>query len=147
MVMQLILSLFFCLACWAVSSQLVLRTNPGILIVVLLVWAHAQTTFSFLLASLFSRTRKATLVVYFFVAVTAIMGSVTDFIFQDGTPFAWYIHPSFAFFNILFTGIRHSSRVNGLNPMTWSDFAPGTTVSSCMMLLVGEGILFVILAL
>ncbi|KFH67573.1 hypothetical protein MVEG_06305 [Podila verticillata NRRL 6337] len=147
MIMQLILSLFFCVACWAVSSQLVLRTNPSILIVVLLVWAHAQTAFSFLLASLFSRTRKATLVVYFFVAVSAIMGSVTDFIFKDGTPFAWYIHPSFAFFNILFTGIRHSSRVNGLNPMLWSDFAPGTNLFSCIMLLVGEGILFVILAL
>jgi len=147
MFMQLILSLFFCLTCWAISSQLVLRTSPGILIVILVVWAHTQATFSFFLASMFSRTRKATLVVYFFVAVSAIMGSVTDFIFKDGTPFAWYIHPSFAFFNILFTGIRHSSRVNGLDPMLWSDFAPGSTLFSCMMLLIGEGILFVILAL
>ncbi|KAF9309113.1 hypothetical protein BG003_010210, partial [Podila horticola] len=83
MVMQLILSLFFCLACVAISSQLILRTNPNILIMVLLIWAHTQATFSFLIASLFSRTRKATLIVYFFVAVSAIMGSVTDQIFKD----------------------------------------------------------------
>ncbi|KAG0028429.1 hypothetical protein BGZ82_008437, partial [Podila clonocystis] len=143
MVMQLILCLFFCVTCAAISSQLVLRTNPGILIVVLLCWAHTQATFSFLIASLFSRTRKATLIVYFFVAVSAIMGSVTDFIFKEGgVPFAWYIHPSFAFFNILSSGIRHSSRVNGLNPLVWSDFAPGTTLFACLMILLGEGVLF-----
>ncbi|KAF9307177.1 hypothetical protein BGZ74_009883 [Mortierella antarctica] len=147
MVMQLVLSLFFCLACVAISSQLVLRTNPGILIVVLILWAHAQATFSFLIASLFSRTRKATLIVYFFVAVSAIMGSVTNQIFKDGVPLAWFIHPSFAFFNILFSGIRHSSRVNGLNPLVWGDLAPGTTLFACLMILLGEGILFVILAL
>ncbi|KAG0313847.1 hypothetical protein BG000_005730, partial [Podila horticola] len=138
MVMQLILSLFFCLACVAISSQLILRTNPSILI---------MATFSFLIASLFSRTRKATLIVYFFVAVSAIMGSVTDQIFKDGVPFAWFIHPSFAFFNSLFSGIRKSSRVNGLDPLMWRDFASGTTLFACLMILLGEGILFVILAL
>lgn len=144
--MQLTLTLFFCVTCWAIGSQLVLRADPAILIVVFLLWAHTQATLSFLIASLSSRTRKATLIVYFFVAVSAIVGSLCDKIF-DGVPFTWFIHPSFAFFNILFTGIRHSSRVNGLDPFAWKDFAPGTTLFGCVVILIGESILFVILAL
>ncbi|KAF9413574.1 hypothetical protein BGZ94_000677 [Podila epigama] len=148
MVMQIILSLFFCFTCAAVGSQLVLRTNPIILIVVLLVWAHTQTCLSFPIASVFSRTRKASLIVYFFVAVTCILGSASEAIFRDnGVPTTWFIHPSWAFFKILFDGIRYASRINGLNPLQWSDFAPGKTLFTCLMILIGESVLFVLLAL
>ncbi|ORY99506.1 P-loop containing nucleoside triphosphate hydrolase protein [Lobosporangium transversale] len=143
--MQLILSLVFCLTCVAISSQFILRTNPIIVIFLLVLWAHIQTTLAFLLATFFSRTRRAVLVVYFFVAFSCIMTSVSDQIFQDGKPFAWFIHPSFSFFNILSVGITSSSRINGLYPLKWRDFAVGTTLFNCVVLMIGESIIFVLL--
>ncbi|KAG0057842.1 hypothetical protein BGZ83_000029 [Gryganskiella cystojenkinii] len=145
MTMQLILSLFFCLTCLAVSSQMILRTQPLILIVLLILWAHVQTTLAFFVASFFSNTRRATLMVYFLVAVSCIMASVSGQIFKDGTPLAWFIHPTFSFFNIVSQGIMQSSRVNGLYPMRWADFAAGTILFKCLMLLVGESFLFLLL--
>jgi hypothetical protein len=147
MIMQLILSLFFCLACLAISSQLILRTNPLIMIVLLVVWAHVQTCMAFLFASVFSNTRRATLIVYFFVAISCIMTSVSEQIFSDGVPFAWFIHPTFSFFHILKVGIMQSSRVNGLFPLRWADFAAGTTLSNCLILILGESVLFILLTL
>jgi len=96
--MQLILTIFFSLTNVAIKSQFITRTNPGVTIMLFLIWAHVQTTFAFALASFFSKTRKATLVVYFFVSLSAIMASVASFIFNNGIPFAWFIHPSFNFF-------------------------------------------------
>ncbi|KAI8349326.1 P-loop containing nucleoside triphosphate hydrolase protein, partial [Mortierella sp. GBAus27b] len=145
MVMQLILSLFFCLTNVAIKSHFILRTNPLIVIVLLIIWAHVQISMSFVFASLFSNTRRATLMVYFFVAISCIMSSVTEQIFQDGLPFAWFIHPTFNFFNMINTGILHAGRVNGLYPMVWSDFSSGTTLFKCILLLVGESFLFLIL--
>ncbi|KAG0262361.1 hypothetical protein BG011_010244 [Mortierella polycephala] len=145
MTMQLILSLFFCLACAAISSQVVHRTNPLIIIVLLLIWAHTQTALAFAISACFSKTRRATLIVYFVVAVSCILSAATEMIFKDGTPFAWYIHPSFSFFAILNKAILHASRVNGLYPLVWVDFAAGTTLFKCLMLLLGESVLFMIL--
>ncbi|GJJ67951.1 hypothetical protein EMPS_00297 [Entomortierella parvispora] len=145
MTMQLILSLFFCLTCVAVGSQLILRTPPLILVVLLVLWAHVQTTLALFLAAFFSNTRRATLMVYFFVAVSCIMASVSAQIFKDGIPVAWFIHPTFSFFNIISEGILRSSRVNGLDPLFWSQFASGTALFKCLLLLVGESFLFLIL--
>jgi len=145
--MQLILSLFFCLACVAIGSQLMLRTQPLILVVLLILWAHVQTSLAFLLASFFSKTRRATLMVYFFVAVSCIMAGVSGQIFKDGTPVAWFIHPTFSFFNIISDGILRSSRVNGLDPLRWAEFASGTILFKCLLLLAGESFLFLILTL
>ncbi|KAF9127553.1 hypothetical protein BGW39_005784 [Mortierella sp. 14UC] len=145
MTMQLILSLFFCLTCAAISSQVIIRTSPLIIVVMLVLWAHVQTTLGFLFGALFSKTRRATLIVYFFVAISCIMGAITDTIFKNGIPAAWYIHPSFAFFNILNEAISHASRVNGMVPLVWADFAPGRPLFTCVMLLAGESFLFLIL--
>ncbi|KAF9148462.1 hypothetical protein BG015_009807 [Linnemannia schmuckeri] len=143
--MQLILSLFFCLTCAAISSQIILRTNPVIILAILILWAHVQTTLSFLFGSLFSKTRRATLIVYFFVAISCIMGAVTDTIFKDGIPTAWFIHPSFAFFYILSEGVSHASRTNGMAPLVWADFAPGKNLFFCAMILIGESFLALLL--
>ncbi|KAG0285069.1 hypothetical protein BGZ96_010645 [Linnemannia gamsii] len=143
--MQLILSIFFCLTCAAIRSQVILRTNPLIIFFVLVLWAHVQTTLSFLFGSFFSRTRRATLIVYFFVAISCIMSAVTDTIFKEGIPTAWFIHPSFAFFNILNEGISHASRINGQVPLVWADFAPGKNLFFCVMILLGESILALLL--
>ncbi|KAF8976612.1 hypothetical protein BGZ46_008121 [Entomortierella lignicola] len=145
MVMQLILSLVFCAGASAIKSQLIYRTNPLLLIVLLLIWAHVQISLAFILAALFSKTRRATLIVYFLVAVSCIMGGIASTIFSNGIPTAWFIHPSFAFFNIVSIGFLHASRVNGLYPLTWSDFSSGTVLFKCLILMVGESFLFLLL--
>ncbi|KAF9174646.1 hypothetical protein BGX21_009875 [Mortierella sp. AD011] len=145
MTMQMILSFIFCVTAAAIKSELIHRTNPLLIIVVLLVWAHVQISLAFVVAALFSKTRRATLVVYFVVAVSCIMGGIATKIFKDGIPFGWFIHPSFAFFNIIAMGILHASRANGLYPLVWADFSAGTTLFSCLMLMLGESVLFLLL--
>ncbi|KAF9953943.1 hypothetical protein BGZ72_005048 [Mortierella alpina] len=89
--LHLVLNLFFAAACVAVRSELVWHTPAWITFLIFLLWAHMQTTMAFILSSLFSNTRKATMIVYFFVAVTCIMNSVSEKIFKNGLPFACYI--------------------------------------------------------
>ncbi|KAG0021690.1 hypothetical protein BGZ80_001901 [Entomortierella chlamydospora] len=145
MTMQMILSFIFCVTAAAIKSQLIHRTSPLLIIVLLFVWAHVQISLAFVVAALFSKTRRATLVVYFLVAVSCIMGGIATNIFNDGIPFGWFIHPSFAFFNIIAKGILHASRTNGLYPLVWADFSAGTTLFSCLMLMLGESVLFLLL--
>jgi len=145
--MHLILNLFFAAACVAVRSQLVWHTPAWITCLIFVLWAHMQTTMAFILSSLFSNTRKATMIVYFFVAVTCIMHGVSEKIFKDGLPFAWYIHPSFAFFEILVAAIRHASRIHGLSPLTAADFTPGTLLFKLAIMMLGESVLFILLTL
>ncbi|ORZ05117.1 P-loop containing nucleoside triphosphate hydrolase protein [Lobosporangium transversale] len=143
--MQLIASFSFAVACVVVREHFIWRTSPWITFLLLLLWAHVQATMALVLSSIFSNTRKATMTVYFFVAVSCIMIGVSDRMFKDGAPSVWYIHPSFAFFEIMEAMIRHASRVNGLYPLVAKDFAPGTTLFKLTMMLVGESILFLIL--
>ncbi|KAF9934566.1 hypothetical protein BGZ67_003794 [Mortierella alpina] len=143
--MHLILNFFFAAACVAVKSHLVWHTPAWISCLIFVLWAHMQTSMAFILSSLFSNTRKATMIVYFFVAVTCIMNSVSEKIFKNGLPFAWYIHPSFAFFEILATAIRHASRVHGLSPLTATDFEPGTLLFKLVVMMLGESVLFILL--
>ncbi|GJJ67939.1 ABC-2 type transport system ATP-binding protein [Entomortierella parvispora] len=147
MTMQLILTMFFSLTNVAIKSLFITRTNPGVTIMLFLIWAHVQTTFAFALASFFSKTRKATLVVYFFVSLSAIMSSAASLIFDNGIPFAWFIHPSFNFFNILNQGIVQSSLLSGNYPMSIIDFASGTLMFRCLLMLLGESIFFILVAL
>ncbi|KAF9429270.1 hypothetical protein BGZ76_001576 [Entomortierella beljakovae] len=146
MSMQLILSLFFCLAATAIGSQLIHKTNPLIIVVLLVFWAHVQVCLAFFATSFFSKTRRATLVVYFLVAVSCIMAGSADRIFKDGIPIPWFIHPTFSFSNIISRAIVQASQVNGLYPMTWDDLVSGSQMLVCLMLLLGESILFLILA-
>ncbi|KAF9083778.1 hypothetical protein BGX23_011147 [Mortierella sp. AD031] len=125
MTMQLILTLFFAFTCAAIKNEYVWRTNSGLVILLFLLWAHVQTSLSFFLASFFSKARKATLVVYFFVALSAILSSIAGVIFSGGIPFAWYIHPTFSFFRILSLGMMHASMVNQLYPLSFADFTVG----------------------
>ncbi|KAF9961954.1 hypothetical protein BGZ72_000576 [Mortierella alpina] len=144
--MQMILSLFFCLTCAAISSQLILRTSPLLIIIILLVWAHTQATMAFFISACFSKTRRATLIVYFIVAISCIMAAIADQLFKEnGVPVAWFIHPSFAFFQILSSGILYASRRNGLYPLIWADFAPGTKLFACLIMMLGESVLLVLL--
>ncbi|KAG0224141.1 hypothetical protein BGW41_005240 [Actinomortierella wolfii] len=145
MSMQLILCLFFALAATAIKSEFIWRTNPGLLVVLFLVWSHTQIALAFFIASFFSRARKASLTVYFFVAVSCIAGSLTEVIFTDGVPAAWSIHPMFAFFRIIQIGIVHASLVNGLYPLSFEDFKSGQPVFTSLMIMLGESVIFMVL--
>ncbi|KAF9154195.1 hypothetical protein DFQ26_000319, partial [Actinomortierella ambigua] len=145
MCMQFIISLIFALAALAIKSEFISRTNPGFLIVMFLVWAHTQTTFAFFIASFFSRARKASLMVYFFVAFSCIAGSLTQLIFKEAVPVGWSIHPLFAFFRIIQIGIMQASLINGLLPLSFRDITPGTAVFNSIMIMLGESVIFMIL--
>lgn len=145
--MQLILTSFFAIAAISIKNDLLWNTNPGLMILLFLLWAHVQTTFSFFLASLFSRSRRATLFIYFVVAVSVVLASMSDMIFAEEPPFAWFIHPTFSFFYIVKKGMMHASMINNLYPMRFVDFTAGSDLLNCILLLLGESIFFVLFTL
>jgi hypothetical protein len=87
------------------------------------------------------------LVIYFLVALSVILASMSDMIFSEGPPFAWFIHPTFSFFYIVKKGMMYASMINNLYPMRFSDFAAGSDLLNCIFLLLGESVLFVLLTL
>ncbi|KAG0292838.1 hypothetical protein BGZ96_003609, partial [Linnemannia gamsii] len=145
MIMQLILTIFFVIAVVSIKNDLLWDTNPGLITLLFLLWAHVQTTLSFFLASLFSRSRRASLFIYFVIALSVILASMSDMIFTEEPPFAWFIHPTFSFFYIVKKGMMQATMVNNLYPLRFSDFTAGFNSLNCIFLLLGESILFVLL--
>lgn len=145
--MQLILTVFFVIAALAVKNEYLWNTNPGLNILLFILWAHVQTTFSFFLASFFSKSRRASLIINSFVGISVILACMSDMIFADGPPFAWFIHPTFSFFYIVKVGMMHASMINNLYPLNFSSFISAPNVLKCIGLLLGESVLFVLLTL
>lgn len=145
--MQLILTVVFVVTALAVKNEFLWNTNPGLVFLLFLLWAHVQTTFSFFLASLFSKSRRASLIIHFFVAISVILACMSDIIFSEGPPFAWFIHPTFSFFYTVKVGLMHASMINNLYPWSFSSFASGPNMLGCVGMLLGESILFVLLTL
>ncbi|KAF9150209.1 hypothetical protein BG015_007989 [Linnemannia schmuckeri] len=143
--MQLILTVFFVIAALVVKNDFLWNTSPGLTILLLLLWAHVQTTFSFFLASFFSKSRKASLFIYFLVALSVILACMSDMIFSEGPPFAWFIHPTFSFFYIVKVGMMHAGMINQLYPLTLSSFTSGPNLLNCVGMLLGESVLFLLL--
>ncbi|KAF9971390.1 hypothetical protein BGZ73_005702 [Actinomortierella ambigua] len=145
MCMQLILSLFFAFAATAAQAELVGRTSPAFLVVLFLVWSHTMVSFSFFLSSFFSRANKVSLTVYFFVAISCIIGALPKHIFKDGVPILWSLHPIFAFFRLMQIAILRATMMNDMHPVSLSDITPGNPVFDNMMILLGESVIFLIL--
>ncbi|KAG0358872.1 hypothetical protein BG005_001686 [Podila minutissima] len=146
MTMQLILTLIFSGALAAMKITVMGRTNTWLLILLFLLWAHVQVCFAFAIASVFSRTRRAAIVVNFFVALSAILTVIADIIFEDGIPIAWLINPAFAFFYIISTAVMRASMVNMTYPLTFADFTSGSRLHWAMTILVVESVVFLLLA-
>ncbi|KAG0085669.1 hypothetical protein BGZ92_008811 [Podila epicladia] len=146
MTMQLILTLIFTGTLAAMKITVMSRTNTWLLILLFLLWAHVQVCFAFLIASVFSRTRRAAIVVNFFVALSAILTVIADSIFDDGIPIAWLIHPTFAFFYIISIAIMRASMVNMSYPLTFTDFTSGSRLYWAVIILTVESVVFLLLA-
>ncbi|KAG0033431.1 hypothetical protein BGZ81_008517 [Podila clonocystis] len=146
MTMQLILTLIFTGALAAMKITVMSRTNTWLLILLFLLWAHVQVCFSFAIASVFSRTRRAAIVVNFFVALSAIMTVIADRIFDDGIPIPWLINPAFAFFYITSIAVMRASMVNMSYPLTFSDFTSGSRLYWAVVILAVESVVFLLLA-
>lgn len=145
--MQLLLTLIFALASVAMQIAVWGRTNTWLLILLLLLWAHVQVCFAFAIASVFSKTRWAAILVNSFVALSAILTVKEGTIFEDGSPIAWLLHPSFAFFHILSVAVTRANMVNMSYPLSFGDFTKGSMFYWAVVLLVVESFVFLLLAL
>ncbi|KAG0253837.1 hypothetical protein DFQ27_007183, partial [Actinomortierella ambigua] len=145
MCLQLVMSLFFGFATAAYKMELTGRTSPGFLAITFVIWAHTQITLSFVLASFFSRAQKASLMVYFFVAVSCVIAMAPTTVFRSGIPTVWSIHPIFALFRVLQVANQRATMINGLYPVMVSDIRPGTTVFTNLMILLAQSVIFMIL--
>ena len=145
--MQLLLTLIFALASVAMQIAVWGRTNSWLLILLLLLWAHVQVCFAFAIDSVFSKARRAAILVNSFVALSALITVIGDLIFEDGIPIAWLIHPSFAFFHILSVAVMRASMVNMSYPLSFGDFERGSRLYWAVVILVAESTVFHLLAL
>ncbi|KFH67556.1 hypothetical protein MVEG_06288 [Podila verticillata NRRL 6337] len=146
MTMQLLLTLIFALSSAAIKSSVIGRTSSGLLVVLFLLWAHVQVCFAFAIAACISKTRRAAILVNSFVALSAILGSISDRIFvEDAIPIAWLIHPSFAFYHIISVATLHANMVNMTYPLSFVDFTSGSTILYAVILMAAESVFFLLL--
>ncbi|RKP26308.1 P-loop containing nucleoside triphosphate hydrolase protein [Syncephalis pseudoplumigaleata] len=106
---QWVASVVFIVVGAALQMTFFTRTNPLVYLLLMLLWSHVQVCFAFLLASLFSSSRRALILTYLFVTLSVIVGSMSSVIFQNTVPYAWYIHPSFAMYHALHLITAHAS--------------------------------------
>lgn len=146
--MQLTLTLIFCICSAAIKSAVIGRTSTGLLVVLFLLWAHVQVCFAFVIAACISKTRRAAILVNFFVALSAILGSIADRIFvDDAIPVSWLINPSFAFYHVISVATLHANMVNMTYPLTFADFTSGSTIFYAVILMAAESVMFLLLTL
>ncbi|KAI8055672.1 ABC-2 family transporter protein-domain-containing protein [Syncephalis plumigaleata] len=144
---QLVASIVFMVVGAALQMSFFTRTNPLVYILLMLLWSHVQVCFAFLIASLFSSSRRALILTYLFVTLSVIVGSMSSVIFQNTVPYAWYIHPSFAMYHALHLITVHASLVNRLQPYTFGNWSMSDPLSIIFAVLLFESIIMVLLTL
>ncbi|KAF9307164.1 hypothetical protein BGZ74_009869 [Mortierella antarctica] len=146
MTMQLILTLVFAVSCVVIKSAVIGRTDPGLLVLLFLLWSHVQVCFAFVLAACISKTRRAVILVNFLVALSAILGAMAERIFvENGIPTAWLLHPPFAFYHILSVAALRANLVNMTYPLTFAHFTSGSTIRFAIISMAAESFVFLLL--
>ncbi|KAJ3070188.1 hypothetical protein HDU99_002746, partial [Rhizoclosmatium hyalinum] len=114
------------------------QTQTGVLILIFFIWGHIQIVLSFLLSTLFSRSRIALVMVFLIVLVGVIVSLVAERLFaKSDAPLAFFIWPPFAFYRAL-TLINKASYTKTMAPYKISTLTPGNEVRTCINFLIAE---------
>jgi ABC-type multidrug transport system ATPase subunit len=143
--MYLVAAFFFVLAGVVFGLNLFVKTQPGVYIILLLIWGVVQIAMAFLFAALFSKSRVALLVVFLIVLASVMLNIAIEVIARDTIGAAYFIWPPFAFYRSL-TVLNTASLQFARRAYTFSDLKPGDPVLSAMVFMVVEIVIVVLLA-
>ncbi|TPX65501.1 hypothetical protein SpCBS45565_g05163 [Spizellomyces sp. 'palustris'] len=131
----------------AARMDMFTKTGPGVLILMMFMWGHAQVALAFVFGSMFSRSRTALVVVFLIILCSVLVSLAGDTLFVDNSaPTAYFIWPPFAFYRIL-TTVNRSSYRSGMIPYTMDRVRPGDEVFTAIMFLLWEWALLMIIGL
>ncbi|KAI8825016.1 uncharacterized protein EV422DRAFT_242205 [Fimicolochytrium jonesii] len=129
----------------AVKMSMFTKTSPGVLILVLFIWGHAQVALSFLLGALFGTSRTGLVVTFLIILCSVLVSLAGDSLFVDqAAPSGYFVWPPFAFYRIL-TVLNRTSFQKTERPYTISRIRPGDEVFTAIMFMIWEW--FVLMAL
>lgn len=110
--MQLFMIAFLLVLGTALEIPWFIKTSLPLLIILFLLWGHAQVWLGFVLASVFNRTRIATVVSYLLVILSVIVSFVVnDQVFSDVStpvPAVIMLWPPFAFYRCVYLLVGRS---------------------------------------
>ncbi|KAI8919374.1 hypothetical protein DFJ77DRAFT_508257 [Powellomyces hirtus] len=145
--LHVLASAVFLIVGTAARMEMFTRTSPAVLILVLFMWGHAQVALSFLMGSLFSKSRTALVVSFLIILCSVLVSLAGDTLFlQDGPPAAYFIWPAFAFYRIL-TVVNQAAYRFEDRPYKLSMVKPGDEVFTAVMFLLWEWAILMLLAL
>lgn len=140
--LQIICSVVFVIAGALFKLKFFTETDPGVYIVLLLLWANMMVAISFLLSLAFSKSRFALICTFVLVVFSCMLNLFEDIIFNyEAPPTSWYIWPFFAFYHAI-NVIADTSGSDFREPYRMSDLVAGDPVSTCMLFLLFGSLLF-----
>ncbi len=144
--LHILSSTFFLLTGWIVKMDMFVKTDFGVLILMFFIWGHVQIILAFFFSTIFNKSRNALVMVFLFVLCGAIISLATSQLFRfSRAPLAYFVWPPFAFYRIL-SIVNISSYAPNEIPYTMSRIVPGDEVFDALMFLIGEIVVFAILA-
>jgi hypothetical protein len=145
MILQVFCSIVFIIAGVIFRLKFFTETDPGVFIILLLVWANAMVAISFVLSLLFNKSRLALLATFGIVFLSCMFSLFEDLIFKYAPPPDWYfIWPFWAFFRGL-NVIGDASSGFYRPPYKMSDLSGGDEVLKSILYLLVEGIILFLL--
>ena len=145
MALQLVSSMVFYITGVVFGLKIFMRTDPGVIILLLILWANAMVILALVLSLLFNKSRFALIMSFVIVVLSAIINSFSNIIFNyEIPPVGWFVWPLFAFFETL-AQIGNAAGSQYQLPYRMSDVVPGDVVSTGMSALVISSLVLLVL--
>eukprot|EP00158_Paraphelidium_tribonemae_P006581 Partr_v1_DN27888_c0_g1_i2_m22819 putative (ABC) transporter len=145
MTLQLLTSIVFIISGAIFKLKFIMLTEPGVYIILFLVWANAVVAMSFLLSLVFNKSRAALISCFVIVTLSCILSTLEGIIFNyEIPPNWWYLWPLFAFFRAL-TEITTISGAKYRPPYQLADLRAGDNVLTTILFLLFEGIIILMI--
>ncbi|KAI9184058.1 hypothetical protein H9P43_003111 [Blastocladiella emersonii ATCC 22665] len=143
--LHLLSSIVFLASGYIFKLEFFTMTDPGVLIILFIVWGFVQIALAFFLAAFFSNSRNALVVSFLFVLLAVIVNTSTDNLITDQAPAAYLIWPAFAFYRAL-SLINRATFNKSLVPYTVSMLRGGDEVLRCLVFMIVEVFVYLLLA-
>lgn len=146
-VLHVIASVIFIIAGAIARLTFFAKTQAGVLIIVFFMWGLVQIVMSFVLGTLFSRSRTALVVSFLLVLGSVLLNTAASQLYSNGNSpdNAYLIWPPFAFYRALVL-INIATFSSTRAPYTVAMLKPGDPVFTSIMFMIWQLVLLVLLA-
>ncbi|KAI8051265.1 hypothetical protein BDF22DRAFT_692827 [Syncephalis plumigaleata] len=137
-IMQIVASIVFVLTGLGFSMSLFTQTNPGVYIILLIVWAIVQVFLSFFLSCFFSKSRTALITIFVIVLASVMGNTVVEQLVPGRISPAYFIWPPFAFYRALSIVNLASTSIANKSPYRMSNLTGDDQVLQAILFMIGE---------